>query len=65
MGSRNFRGTKKATVSHIRDILSDSEDSDLDDEHLGNNYSGIISISELSDDEKMFHLCICKREVGK
>jgi hypothetical protein len=65
MGSRNFRGTKKATVAHIRDILSDSEDSELYDEHLGNNYSGIISISESNDHEKMFHWCSCKREVEK
>jgi hypothetical protein len=63
--SGNFHGTKMATVAHIRGIPSDSEDSELYVEDLGNNCSGIISISESSDYEKMFHLCSCKREVGK
>jgi len=36
----------------LRDIPSDSEDSELWDEDVGNNYSGIMSVSESSEDEK-------------
>jgi hypothetical protein len=42
MGLRHFHGTKKATFAHIRDIPSDSEDSELCDEDVGNNCLGII-----------------------
>jgi hypothetical protein len=52
MNSRHFHGTKKYTLAHIRDIPSDSEDSELYDEDVGNNYSGIISVSKSSDDER-------------
>ena len=52
MDSRHFYGTRKPTFAHIRDIPSDSEDSELYDEDVGNNYSGIISVSESSNDEK-------------
>ena len=54
MDSRHFYGTRKPTFAHIRDIPSDSEDSELYDEDVGNNYSGIISVSESSNDEKNF-----------
>jgi hypothetical protein len=38
MDSRHFNGTKKAIVAHIRDIPSDSEDSELYDDDVGNNF---------------------------
>jgi hypothetical protein len=52
MDTRHFHGAKKATLAYIRDIPSDSEDSELYDEDVGNNCSGIISVSESSDDVK-------------
>jgi hypothetical protein len=54
MDSRHFHGTKKkkATVAHTKDIPSDSDDSKLYDEDVGNNCSGIISVFESSDVEK-------------
>jgi len=43
---------KRATVAHTKDIPSDTDDSKLYDEDVGNNCSGIISVIESSDDEK-------------
>lgn len=43
---------KKATVAHTKDIPSDTDDSKLYDEGVGNICSGIISVIESSDDEK-------------
>jgi hypothetical protein len=47
-----FMEQKRLTVAHVRDIPSDSEDSELYDEDVGNNYAGIISVSESNDDQK-------------
>jgi hypothetical protein len=53
MDSVHFHGTKKTTVARIRDIPSDSEDTELYDDGVGNNYSGIISVSESSDEKNV------------
>jgi len=47
-----FMEQKKATVAHTKDIPSDSDDSKLCDEDVGNNCSGIIRVIESSDNEK-------------